>query len=392
MPDRRWVVLDRDGTIIQERHYLSEPGQVELIPGVAKGLRQLEEMGLGLVVITNQSGIGRGYFDRARLELIHQRLGQLLEAEGVYMDGIYFCPHIPEDDCLCRKPKTGLLELAAKELNFDPRDCLVVGDKASDIKMGQRVGATTMLVRTGYGTQVYQDGASTPDYVVGGLLEAAQVAQRMLTEKEVGVRSDVNDQDRVREYLLESATVKQRVSEKCTDSIITAAGLIAKSFRAGGKVLLCGNGGSAADCQHLATEFVSRLTKDFERPGLPAIALTTDTSFLTAFSNDCGFEDVFARQVQALGNPEDLLMGISTSGCSTNVVRAAQEAKNRHMAVIILTGENGPLADMGDVAISVPSTDTQHIQEAHIAIEHILCALVEQDMFGKAESGKAAAQ
>lgn len=196
----------------------------------------------------------------------------------------------------------------------------------------------------------------------------------------------------MREKLLESAETKRRVADECIDTILSAADLITEAFRAGGKILLCGNGGSAADCQHLATEFVSRLTKNFERPGLPAIALTTDTSFLTAFSNDCGFEDVFARQVQALGNPEDLLMGISTSGRSTNVVRAAQEAKNQHMSVIVLTGENGPLADMGDVAISVPSTDTQHIQEAHIAIEHILCALVERDMFGKAESGKEAAR
>lgn len=186
MPDRRWVVLDRDGTIIEERHYLSDPGQVELIHDAAPGLRQLQRMGLGLVVITNQSGIGRGYFDEARLELIHQRLGQLLEAEGVYMDGIYFCPHIPEDDCLCRKPKTGLLELAARELNFDPRASIIIGDKASDIEMGQRVGATTLLVRTGYGAEVGQDGTTTADYAVNGIVESARVIQRMRITREPG--------------------------------------------------------------------------------------------------------------------------------------------------------------------------------------------------------------
>ena len=200
------------------------------------------------------------------------------------------------------------------------------------------------------------------------------------------MRSDVSHRGKVRDYLFESAEIKRRVSDECIDSILGAADLIKETFRSGGKVLLCGNGGSAADCQHMAAEFVSRLTKGFERPGLPAIALTTDTSFLTAFSNDCGFEGVFERQVQALGNPPDLLIGISTSGRSNNVIRAVQEAKNLDMSVIVLTGAHGPLANMGDVAISVPSTDTQHIQEAHLAIEHILCELVERDLFGKTET------
>lgn len=200
------------------------------------------------------------------------------------------------------------------------------------------------------------------------------------------MRSAVDHRDTVRDYLLESAEMIRRVSDECIESILGAASLIGETFRSGGKVLLCGNGGSAADCQHMATELVSTLTKDFERPGLPAIALTTDTSFLTAFSNDCGFEGVFARQVQALGKTEDLLVGISTSGRSTNVIRAVQEAKKRQMPVIVLTGNDGPLAGMGDVAISVPSSDTQHIQEAHLAVEHILCELVERNMFGKGES------
>lgn len=182
---RRWVVLDRDGTIIEEKHYLSDPCQVELIPGAANGLRQLQTAGLGLVVITNQSGIGRGYFDSARLGLIHQRLRRLLEAERVYLDGVYFCPHTPEDGCPCRKPKTGLLESAAKDLNLDPKACFVIGDKASDIEMGQRAGAATLLVRTGYGSEVETVGASTPDHVVSGLLEAAGVIQSTLIAKDL---------------------------------------------------------------------------------------------------------------------------------------------------------------------------------------------------------------
>jgi D-sedoheptulose 7-phosphate isomerase len=158
--------------------------------------------------------------------------------------------------------------------------------------------------------------------------------------------------------------------------------LIAETFRRGGKLLLCGNGGSAADCQHLAAEFVSRFRREVERRALPAIALTTDTSFLTAFANDCGYEGVFERQVEALGEPDDLLIGISTSGNSLNVIRAVKLAAEKGLRTVALTGRGGRLPDMVDIAIRVPSTDTQHIQETHLAIEHALCDLVEVILFG----------
>ena len=187
--------------------------------------------------------------------------------------------------------------------------------------------------------------------------------------------------DLIHAHLLESARVKQALAETQRETIRAAADLITATFRSGNKVLLCGNGGSAADCQHMAAEFVSRLTKDFERPALPAIALTTDTSFLTAFANDCGYDGVFARQVQALGKPGDLLIGISTSGNSPNVVRAMAAAKVAQMRALALTGDGGQLRRMADVVVAVPSANTQHIQEAHLVIEHILCELVENALF-----------
>ena len=192
---------------------------------------------------------------------------------------------------------------------------------------------------------------------------------------------DCSHRETARAHLLVSADIKRRVAEECLDAILVAADLIAETFRSGGKVLLCGNGGSAADCQHMAAEFVSRLTKEFERPGLPAIALTTDTSFLTAFANDCGFEGIFERQIQAFGKPADVLIGISTSGNSPNVIRAVEAAHAADMHTIALTGSGGRLAVMVNVAIAVPSTNTQYIQEAHLAIEHIVCELVEHTLF-----------
>ncbi len=150
---RRYVLLDRDGTVIVERNYLSDPSQVELIPGAAEGLRSLSRMGLGLLIVTNQSGIGRGYFDDARLAEIHGRMCGMLADEGVVLDGIYVCPHTPEEGCDCRKPRTGLISQAAARHGFEPAEAFVIGDKACDIELGQRIGACTLLVRTGYGAQ-----------------------------------------------------------------------------------------------------------------------------------------------------------------------------------------------------------------------------------------------
>jgi D-sedoheptulose 7-phosphate isomerase len=189
--------------------------------------------------------------------------------------------------------------------------------------------------------------------------------------------------ERARACLIESAEVKRLVVENCLHSIVSAAELIADTFRSGGKVLLCGNGGSAADCQHVAAEFVSILRRNFERPGLAAIALTTDTSFLTAYANDFGYEGVFARQVDALGKAGDVLIGISTSGNSANVIRAVDSARRLGMRAVALTGRGGKLPGMVDVAVSVPSADTQHIQEAHLAIEHVICELVERRLFSE---------
>ncbi|MCU0541877.1 MAG: HAD family hydrolase [Oscillatoriaceae cyanobacterium Prado104] len=174
---KRFVLLDRDGTIIKECHYLCDPELVELLPGAAEGLRLMAEMGLGLVAITNQSGIGRGFFDETRLFQIHQRLRELLKLEGVHLENIYFCPHTPADNCQCRKPRTGLIESAAKKLGFKPEHSFVIGDKPCDIELGQRVGASTVLVRTGYGAEVAAQKTVNPDFVVENLWEAALAIQ-----------------------------------------------------------------------------------------------------------------------------------------------------------------------------------------------------------------------
>jgi histidinol-phosphate phosphatase family protein len=184
MTQHPFVLLDRDGTIIVDCNYVANADQVELLSNAASGLRKLQELGLGLAVVTNQSAVGRGRLDRNVLEAIHRRMIALLAAEGIELAGIYVCPHTPADACTCRKPSTGLVELAARELGFDPQSCFVIGDKPCDIELGQRCGATTLLVRTGYGQQVAMAGTATPDHVVADLAGAAEVIQRLLRGRE----------------------------------------------------------------------------------------------------------------------------------------------------------------------------------------------------------------
>ncbi|MDP9241893.1 MAG: SIS domain-containing protein [Actinomycetota bacterium] len=183
-------------------------------------------------------------------------------------------------------------------------------------------------------------------------------------------------------YLERTADTVLSARRECLDDIVEAARILVGSLRAGGKMLICGNGGSAADAQHLATEFVSTLTLDHRRPTIPAIALTTDTSLLTAIANDFGVEGMFARQVDSIGAEGDVLIAISTSGNSANVVAAAERARERRMKVVALTGDGGgKLGPLADVAIEVPSTVTAHIQESHLAIEQLLALLVEEDLY-----------
>jgi histidinol-phosphate phosphatase family protein len=171
---RRHVLLDRDGTLNVERDYLSDPSQLQLLPGATSGLKRLQDCGLGLTLVTNQSAVGRGYIDLFRLNQIHERLRAMLGDGDVALDGIYYCPHTPQEECACCKPQTGLIDRAVADLGFDSSDAFVIGDKACDIKMGRNLGATTLLVRTGYGAQEEAAGALA-DFSVENLDAAADV-------------------------------------------------------------------------------------------------------------------------------------------------------------------------------------------------------------------------
>jgi len=188
----------------------------------------------------------------------------------------------------------------------------------------------------------------------------------------------------IADSLNESSEIKLMIKDELTDQLLQAVDLLEDCFKTGNKLLLCGNGGSAADCQHIATELMIRLSHHIQRPALPAIALTTDTSNLTAGGNDIGFENVFARNVEGLGNKGDVLLAISTSGNSKNIIKAVNTARSKGVKVIgFLGGTGGELKNIVDLPIIIPSSNVQRIQEGHITIAHIICELVEDKLYGK---------
>jgi D-sedoheptulose 7-phosphate isomerase len=192
----------------------------------------------------------------------------------------------------------------------------------------------------------------------------------------------------MRNYITAQIIGAQRILTSMLDDFLLlskiekTAEICIDRLKTGGKILLAGNGGSAADAQHIAGEFVSRFA--FDRPGLPAIALTTDTSILTAIGNDYGYEKLFTRQIQALANEGDIFIGYSTSGKSPNIISAFEEAKKKNLICVGMTGNRGgPMIELCDYLLSVPSADTPKIQEGHLVLGHILCGLIENALFRK---------
>lgn len=175
---RRFALLDRDGTLIRNIDFLADPDRVELLPGTAEALRRLRKLGFGLVVISNQSGVGRGLVRLDQLAAVNARLVELLAADGVALDGLYFCPHVSEDDCHCRKPRPGMVEQAVRDLHFDPALSIVIGDNVCDLDLARTLGIPAILVRTGHGETVLASGVQ-PAHVANDLLAAVEIIETL---------------------------------------------------------------------------------------------------------------------------------------------------------------------------------------------------------------------
>ena len=373
MINSKFILLDRDGTLIEEKNYLYDPNDVKILPGVIEGLKKLAAEGYKFIVLTNQSGIGRGYFNDQDMYSVNAKISSLLSNQGVEILRFYHCPHAPEEDCECRKPKPGMVYNACSDLGFFINNIYcVIGDKKSDIELAENLGVRSILVMTGYGRSSFKGGVCA-SYIAEDLEDAAKF-----------ILDDVRNRDMPnKKIFLDNIAEHKDLLEKLDRihvPICKAAQLIADRLRSGKRIFLCGNGGSAADAQHMAAELSGRFLR--ERKALDAIALSCNSSAITAIGNDFSFEDIFARQIEAHGRNGDVLIAISTSGNSINITKAVVKAKEMGLATIGLTGESGgEIGKITDLLIDVPTSSTPRIQEMHILIEHTVCQMIENFIF-----------
>ena len=365
----KFILLDRDGTLIEEKNYLHDPNDVKILPGVVEGLKMLAAEGYKFIVLTNQSGIGRGYFDDQDMYSVNTKISSLLSNQGVEILRFYHCPHAPEEECACRKPKPGMVYNACSELGFfiDNIYC-VIGDKKSDMDLAENIGVRSILVLTGYGRSCFKNGVCA-SYIADDLEDAAKF---ILNDER---NFDMPNKNIFFDNIAEHKDLLEKL-DRIHVPICKAAQLIADRLRSGKRIFLCGNGGSAADAQHMAAELSGRFLR--ERQALDAIALSCNSSAITAIGNDFSFEDIFARQIEAHGRNGDVLIAISTSGNSINITKAVVKAKEMGLATIGLTGESGgEIGKITDLLIDVPTSSTPRIQEMHILIEHTVCQMIE---------------
>jgi len=390
------IFIDRDGTINKYVGFLREAKQFELKDGVSEAIKKINQSGYLAVVVTNQPVIARGEVTYDGLQEIHNKMETLLGEDGAYLDGIYFCPHHPDSgyegeikelkiECECRKPKPGLLFKAAQDLNIDLEQSWMIGDGKNDIQAGKNAGCRTALIGSeDYGQDLTVDSLGAfVNRVVGRNMEKILLHVDLLIER-------------------------YPVLESCKDDILNAYYLLEESYSNRNKLLVAGNGGSAADSEHIVgelmksfklprkldKEFKSKLIQEDEELGLalsenlqgalPAIALDGHSALSTAYMNDCEPLLCFAQQVNGFGNEGDIFLGISTSGNSKNILYAAVTAHAKGMKVIGLTGQKeSKLSEIADVCIKVPETETYMIQELHLPVYHCLCLMLEESFFEK---------
>jgi phosphoheptose isomerase len=382
----RHLLLDRDGVLNREAPgggWIERPEDWEWAPGALDGLRLAAGAGMRVSVVTNQSGIARGAVAAKAVEAVHRRMIAEARAAGGRIDAVFVCPHAPEDGCACRKPAPGLLREAMDAAGSGPAETLLVGDSARDLAAARAAGVRAVLVRTGKGGLTERSlsagetpGLETPGFETPGFetpifdtLREAVAALAAGTGEQPSVAA-IEAQLAEHRRVFDAAA---RTLPAVLRDVIAAAW---DCLRGGRTVLVCGNGGSAADAQHLAAELVCRVRR--QRRALAAVALTTDTSALTAIANDYGYEQVFARQVAALAHPGDLLVAISTSGRSPNVLAAARTARDRGCTIVALTGrDGGDLAPLADHVVAVPADVVSRIQEVHAVCIHVLAEALE---------------
>jgi phosphoheptose isomerase len=366
------VIVDRDGVLNEELGggaHLSDPDRFQWVPGALNALADLRTLGVRVSVATNQSGIGRGLVSELELDAVHRKMTFDANVAHASIDAIYYCPHAPDAQCACRKPAPGLILAAITQSGISAANTLVIGDASRDLEAARSAGTHAVLVRTG-------KGRMHESYAVAHGIAVYDDLGAFVAELAIKCDRPQDDMQSLQAVFAEHARVVADAAAQILPVLSHCIGVARQCLRAGHKILACGNGGSAADAQHFVAELVGRY--NHSRAPLSAIVLGSDSATLTAVSNDFGFDQVFARQVDALARRGDVLIALSTSGNSRNVINAAIAARERGCTVISLTGHNGGgLAQHADLALRVPSDTVARIQEVHELCLHALAQAID---------------
>lgn len=395
------LFLDRDGVINADTGYVHTREEFVFLPGIFSLVRAARAAGHLVVVVTNQAGIGRGYYSEAQFHELMDWVKARFREQGGDLDAVYFCPDHPAHgigryrrDSAWRKPGPGMLLQAAREHGIDLTRSVMVGDSPKDMEAGRAAGIGTLLYVGGEGSP---EGARKVADLAG--VEAALFPGP--TEVEAG--------GVMRKSHIQKVVAGCPAAGSLADALAASVAMLAECVRSGGKILVCGNGGSAADAEHIVGELMKgfllpRPLLDKEAAALeaafpgeaealrvnlqravPAVSLVASVSLATAFANDVAAEYIFAQQVFGLGKPGDVLWGISTSGNSRNILHAMRVARAYGVRTLGFTGrDGGAMAMLSDVEVRVPLWETPAIQELQLPLHHAVCAELEAELFGNA--------
>jgi phosphoheptose isomerase len=363
----RHVIVDRDGVLNEEAAdggYVLRPSEWRWIGGAREALARLTAAGLRVSVVSNQSAVGRGLMADGQLSAVHARMLAEAATAGGRIDAVWVCPHAPDAGCDCRKPAPGLVLQAVRNSALPAAETVLVGDDLRDLEAAAAAGIAAVLVRTGKGRRTEANIAARPLAVFDDLADFAAWAAG-------GTVASVPQRQIIGRNFTDHARVLEQAAVSLPEVLERVVHVLHDCLGRGNKIMACGNGGSAADAQHLVAELVGRFRD--ERRALSALTLHGDASTITALANDYGYQRVFARQVEALARPGDVLIAISTSGNSPSVLEAAQAARSRGCAVVALTGAGGGrLAAQSDLLVEAPSNVVARVQEIHGLCIHAL--------------------
>ncbi len=374
------VLLDRDGVLNRDLPgSVTALGDLALVAGADRAVALLSRAGYAVLVITNQAAVGRGQLSGTELTRINDQLAAWVAAAGGRLDRFYVCPHAEEAGCPCRKPKPGLIEQAAGDWGF-VRSADLVRRRCRARCRRRACG------RLPAGAGAHRQGAHrrrAPSRGAG-LRRSARLRHRP-HRRGGSAPEHAMSQAHALAILRQHQEAISGI-EPLLPALLDFAARLVACLERGGTVLWMGNGGSAGDAQHLSAELIGRFQR--ERRALRSLALSTDTSLMTAVANDYGFEQIFARQLEALAGAGDVVVAISTSGGSRNVCAGAAVARRRGATVVALTGQGGgALGAECDLLIAVPSRVTARVQEAHILIGHLVCELVDEHIAAHPQGG-----